>query len=87
MDKKIERLINLKEAYWKFRIYLQELIRLESKISNLKDILEIVYKEEDKTHEKLKNIRKICAHNWVYGGHGHNDDWYKCTICGETEDR
>lgn len=29
-----------------------------------------------------------CPHNkgWRYGGHGHNDEWYSCALCGITKD-
>lgn len=29
-----------------------------------------------------------CPHNggWRYGGHGHNDEWYQCKLCGDTKD-
>lgn len=28
-----------------------------------------------------------CPHNqgWTHDGHGHNDDCYKCKLCGQTE--
>lgn len=32
-------------------------------------------------------LNNKCPHNagWVYDGHGHNDDAYKCRLCGEIE--
>ena len=32
-------------------------------------------------------LRKECAHEWKYHGHGHNYDVYKCSICDESEHR
>lgn len=29
--------------------------------------------------------KKICEHELVYWGHGHNDDWYECHKCGYGE--
>lgn len=29
--------------------------------------------------------RKNCNHDFQYSGHGHNDDCYECSKCGELE--
>lgn len=40
--------------------------------------------EEEQT---LLILQGRCPHNqgWRWDGHGHNDDAYKCNICGEIE--
>jgi hypothetical protein len=87
MDETAEKLTDIKEAIWHANIYIKELVRLKHNRIYYAQVSAALVNEERKIETKLKNIRKKCSHNWVYGGHGHNDDWYKCTICGETEDR
>jgi hypothetical protein len=33
----------------------------------------------------ITEMRKTCQHAWGYVGHGHNDDMYECSLCGETK--
>lgn len=37
--------------------------------------------------ERQRSERKNCHHVFVYDGHGHNYSVYKCTKCGEEEER
>lgn len=44
--------------------------------------------DESRIHkDAIKVLQKICNHEWIYDGHGHNDDYYTCNICGATEER
>jgi hypothetical protein len=36
-------------------------------------------------HTARKKVMDNCQHNMVYEGHGHNDDYYKCSHCGYSE--
>jgi len=83
----VDKLEETKEALWQARLYLDNLVELKCDIPNLKEIVKTIEKKEKEVKKQLDSIRKKCSHNWEYGGHGHNDDWYVCTICGETEDR
>lgn len=40
--------------------------------------------EEEQT---LRVLKGLCPHNkgWRYDGHGHNDEAWKCNLCGEIE--
>ena len=35
----------------------------------------------------IKALQALCAHEWRYKGHSHNDEHYQCTICRKEEDR
>lgn len=51
------------------------------------DEKELVFAHRRKLKEfkELKEKRNNCNHDWRYGGHGHNDDWYICVHCGEMK--
>lgn len=87
MDAKIERLLDIRDSLRKVILYGESLERLKPRIIWLSDTIIEMKKDEAKYSKRIANLRKKCSHNWEYGGHGHNDDWYVCTICGETEDR
>lgn len=53
--------------------YLKILLaKVESKIFNIE-------------RAEREKIIAACSHNMVYAGHGHNDDYYKCSKCGYGE--
>lgn len=41
----------------------------------------------DKELSRMEQMfQQLCAHeHMVYDGHGHNDDAYRCTMCGHIE--
>lgn len=52
----------------------------------------ILIRREESKQRQLQDLARIiarlgCVHNWVYDGHGHNYDDYRCTKCGHTEER
>ncbi len=52
----------------------------------------ILIQREVSKREQLQDLARItarlgCVHNWVYDGHGHNYDDYRCTKCGTIEER
>lgn len=44
--------------------------------------------DESRVHtDAIKALQKICKHEWIYEGHGHNYSCYRCCVCGATEER
>lgn len=41
----------------------------------------------DLEEQTARTLKGLCPHNkgWLYEGHSHNDDAYKCTLCGEID--
>ena len=37
--------------------------------------------------DAIKALQCTCTHDWKYEGHGHNESYYTCSICGATESR
>jgi len=35
----------------------------------------------------IRILKGLCPHNegWSYAGHSHNDDAYKCRLCGDID--
>jgi hypothetical protein len=33
----------------------------------------------------IEALRDECQHDWSYGGHGHNEDYYICVNCGASK--
>jgi hypothetical protein len=87
MDTRVEQINDFLEYLSKTIIGLKNLIRLKLDVPLLKKFLYTLEAKENKLNKELSKIKSMCPHDWEYGGHGHNDDWYKCTICGKTEDR
>jgi hypothetical protein len=42
-------------------------------------------KDLNDVQKSIEALRKVCEHAWNYDGHGHNDDHYTCSICGDTK--
>ena len=45
------------------------------------------YLTPSKEEQLILILSNKCPHNkgWKYDGHSHNDDAYKCKLCGEIE--
>lgn len=41
----------------------------------------------EKKREFLESLQENCIHNMEYEGHGHNDSYYVCSVCGYEEFR
>jgi hypothetical protein len=41
-----------------------------------------------KEEQLLLILKGECPHNeeWWYDGHGHNSDWFRCSLCGTLKD-
>jgi hypothetical protein len=78
----IENLSNLKNS---LNHLLNDCPRIGSTL--YKDTLKQCKIHLAKYKRDLELLRKNCKHNFEYEGHGHVYDFYKCTECGESEDR
>jgi len=87
MDKRVEEIESLLKDIGCATSGLSEVLDLGLGIPDLRKVYKALEKKQASLYKELNKLKKKCSHNWKYGGHGHNDDWYVCTICGETEDR
>ena len=35
----------------------------------------------------IEALQLVCDHDYNYDGHGHNEGYYTCSICGKKETR
>ena len=47
--------------------------------------LVLEHRAKRKAFEEKKKKQAECDHHWEYFCHGHNDDAYVCTRCGDTK--
>lgn len=42
----------------------------------------------DRKEQSWRILKGLCPHNqgWLYEGHGHNRNFYRCVMCGEMKD-
>jgi hypothetical protein len=60
---------------------------IKGAVAGLEDKINTFRKELKKHEDALKALQLLCAHDWEYDGHGHNDDYYKCKVCKAQETR
>jgi len=67
------------------RMSLNVLLRKKIDIPFLNLVNDAILKRLAQIDGEINTIKNSCDHNWEWYCSGHNDDLYKCTICGEVE--
>ena len=50
-------------------------------IKDLKSRSKGLYAQARALDEAVTALQQTCEHDWKYTGHGHNSDYYVCTLC------
>ena len=71
------------------RLNITEVIMLLDGDHDWAAILELQYAISclERAQKELKEKEPLHIHTFEYVGHNHNDDVYKCTLCGKLEYR
>jgi len=85
--KKIEKIDEILDPLGKSIYNLTDLVKLKLDYPELKPFLKGLERILDNLYDKKKQLQEKCKHDFEYFCGGHNDDAYKCTICGEMEYR